>query len=72
MIDAPSITEELAQAERRRLLGNLHFHRTEAKAAKRALDQLERDCARVGIRLVREPIQTRQGESHATRDPDPR
>lgn len=65
MIDTPPLTQELAQSERRRLLSNLHFHRTEAKAARRALDQLEEACARVGIRLIREPLRAQGGQTDA-------
>lgn len=67
------LTEEVAAAERRRLLGELRFHRTEAKRRKAALEQLEATCARVGIRLIRQPIRPDQGETSAARtDPDAR
>ena len=64
------LTPEQAQSERSRLLGNLHFHRREAKAAKRALDRLEEDCARVGIRLIRVPMQRAQGGQTDVIGPD--
>lgn len=69
-----TLTPEVAQRERARLLGTLHFHRSEARNAKRALDRLEETCNRLGIRLVREPIRPHpRGETNAIRaDSDPR
>jgi hypothetical protein len=62
------LTEETAAAERRRILTDVKFHRNAARRRLRDLEQLEVDCARVGIRLIREPIhQTRQGETDASR-----
>ena len=69
MID---LTPEIAAQERARLLGDLRFHRTEAKAAKRALDRLEADCARFGIRLIREPSRPTSGEHREPQRPDHR
>lgn len=66
-----TLTFETAQAERSRLLDTWHFHKREMRAAKRALDRLEADCARVGIRLIR--VRPAMGESNAHRtDPDAR
>ena len=66
------LTEETAAAERRRLLNHWHDHKRAMQAAKRALDRLEAECARHGIRLIREPMQTRQGEHREPQRPDHR
>lgn len=65
-----TLTLESASAERESILRDVRFHRNAAKRRMRDLERLEADCARVGIRLVRVPVQTRQGETDATR-PDP-
>ena len=57
-----NLTEETAAAERARILNDVHFHRAAAKRRLRDLERLEADCARVGIRLIRNTTQTRQGE----------
>jgi hypothetical protein len=64
------LTRRTAELERVRLLSEVRFHRHEAARAKRALDRLEADCARVGIRLIRvRPT----GRDHATpTNPDDR
>ena len=68
-----SLTAEQAAFERERLLRDMRFHRQQAKRARIALDLLEADCARVGIRLIREPRQTHEGETSepATRSDHP-
>ena len=66
----PATVTEI-EARRDGLRDEVRHHRREAKRAQRALERLEADCARVGIRLIHEPRQTHeQGESHGTR-PDP-
>ena len=67
-----TLTPEIAERERSRLLDNVRFHRNEAKAAKRALDDLEATCNRLGIRLIREPKQTHSGEHREPQRPDHR
>lgn len=67
------LTEETAAAEKARLLSNLRHYRRAATRAKRALDRLEADCRRHGIRFVREPVRAPEGgQTHAGPDPDPR
>lgn len=61
------LTEETAAAERRQILTDVKFHRNAARRRLRDLEQLEVDCARVGIRLIREPMRGQEGQTHATR-----
>jgi hypothetical protein len=62
------LTRETADAERERLLAGVRYHRRLAAQRLRDLDRLEADCARVGIRLIREP----KGEPNGRPDPDNR
>lgn len=64
------MTPEAALLEREQLVEQVRFHRRAATRAKRALDRLEADCARHGIRLIREPIRARGGrdQHHAGTD----
>lgn len=64
-----NLTEETAQVERRRILSDVHFHRNAAKRRMRDLERLEADCARVGIRLIREPVRAQGGQTHANHPP---
>lgn len=55
------LTEETANAAADELRRGIRFHRNAARARLRALERLEADCARVGIRLVRVPTSRAQG-----------
>lgn len=66
------LTEETAAAERARILSDVRAHRRAAARRLRDLELLEAECRRHGIRLVREPHQTRQGEIHARTHPHDR
>lgn len=52
------ITEEDANRAARELRAGIRFHRNAARLRLRALERLERECNRHGIRLIREPSQT--------------
>jgi hypothetical protein len=63
-----TLTHAAAQIERRRILDDVRFHRNAAKRRLRDLERLEADCARVGIRLIRQPVRAQESrDSHATR-----
>lgn len=67
------LTEETAAAERRRILSDVKSLRSAARRRLRDLEQLEADCARVGIRLIREPIRPAPGrDSSEPQRPDHR
>jgi hypothetical protein len=66
------LTEETAAAERRRILSEVKSLRNAARRRLRDLEQLETDCARVGIRLIREPIRAHGGRDSVRPDPHAR
>jgi hypothetical protein len=66
------LTEETAAAERLRILADVKNHRNAARRRLRDLEQLEADCARVGIRLIREPVRPARESTDARTDPDSR
>lgn len=53
-------TPEQASEWRWRLLSRVRFHRRQAERAKRDLERFEADCARHGIRLIREPMRVQE------------
>lgn len=63
------LTPEAASAERDRILADVRFHRAAARRRLRDLDRLEADCARVGIRLIRQAVQSPGGQSRGRPNP---
>lgn len=64
-----SLTESEARVQRDRILADIRFHRAAARRRLRDLDRLEADCARVGIRLIRQPVQSPGGQSRGRPNP---
>lgn len=63
------LTEESANAAARELREGIRFHRNAARARLRALERLEAECQRHGIRLVRQSVRGPGGQTHASAHP---